>query len=183
MTRNGTAYRLPPSVPRTSATASGSWHTPVASDADGKPRWDHRASPGHVRKKPVPNLMAQIMERIPTPTAGDAKSSGSRNTPESKAHPGVSLTDYVREDGGTGRWPTPTARDHKDTGDSVSLGTVPVNGLLGRAVEPSKTNGSLNPTWVEWLMGFPLGWTVCEPSATRSSRKSSKRSAGASSTE
>lgn len=19
--------------------------------------------------------------------------------------------------------------------------------------------GKLNPTWVEWLMGFPLGWT------------------------
>jgi hypothetical protein len=19
--------------------------------------------------------------------------------------------------------------------------------------------GSLNPTWVEWLMGFPIGWT------------------------
>jgi DNA (cytosine-5)-methyltransferase 1 len=22
--------------------------------------------------------------------------------------------------------------------------------------------GSLNPTWVEWLMGFPLGWTDLE---------------------
>jgi hypothetical protein len=23
-------------------------------------------------------------------------------------------------------------------------------------------NGHLNPTWVEWLMGFPLGWTDLE---------------------
>jgi hypothetical protein len=22
-----------------------------------------------------------------------------------------------------------------------------------------KTSGKLNPTWVEWLMGFPLEWT------------------------
>jgi DNA (cytosine-5)-methyltransferase 1 len=22
--------------------------------------------------------------------------------------------------------------------------------------------GPLNPTWTEWLQGFPLGWTDCE---------------------
>jgi hypothetical protein len=42
-------------------------------------------------------------------------------------------------------------------------------------------SGALNPTWVEWLMGFPLGWTDLGPSETRSSRKSSSSSAGASS--
>jgi len=26
--------------------------------------------------------------------------------------------------------------------------------------------GALNPTWVEWLMGFPLGWTDLKPSET-----------------
>jgi hypothetical protein len=26
----------------------------------------------------------------------------------------------------------------------------------------------LNPTWVEWLMGFPLGWTVLDASAMQS---------------
>jgi hypothetical protein len=26
--------------------------------------------------------------------------------------------------------------------------------------------GQLNPAWVEWLMGFPVGWTEVEPSAT-----------------
>jgi hypothetical protein len=42
-------------------------------------------------------------------------------------------------------------------------------------------NGGLNPTWVEWLMGFPLEWTVLEPSETPSSRKSRKSSAAPSS--
>ena len=58
-------------------------------------------------------------------------------------------------------WPTPTSRDHKDTGDCAN---VPINGLLGRSVGPSRANGSLNPTWVEWLMGFPEGWTDLKPS-------------------
>ena len=62
--------------------------------------------------------------------------------------------------GAVAQWPTPTTRDHKDTGDCISAGTVPVNGLLGRAVEPSKTSGSLDPEFVEYLMGFPIGWTA-----------------------
>lgn len=56
-------------------------------------------------------------------------------------------------------WPTPTTRDYKDTGDSIANGTVPVNGLLGRAVEPTRERGALSPDWVEWLMGVPTGWT------------------------
>ena len=24
-------------------------------------------------------------------------------------------------------------------------------------------NGKLNPMWVEWLMGWPLGWTDLKP--------------------
>ena len=36
------------------------------------------------------------------------------------------------------------------------------------AVHPGKsTGGKLNPTWVEWLMGFPLGWTDLDASETR----------------
>lgn len=82
-------------------------------------------------------------------------------------------------------WPTPTSRDWKD---GSYCPNVPVNGLLGRAVwaTPSvcgnynrkgasptsgdglatQAGGALNPEWVEWLMGWPLGWTDCEHSAT-----------------
>ena len=82
----------------------------------------------------TPSLATMARKNLwPTPTAGDAKSSGSRNTPMSKAHGGLSLTDAVRMDGGVGR-----------TGPS---------------------GGPLNPTWVEWLMGWPLGWTALEPLA------------------
>ena len=39
---------------------------------------------------------------------------------------------------------------------------------------PTVVGGSLNPQWVEWLMGYPLGWTDLGGSATPSSRRSRK---------
>jgi hypothetical protein len=62
-------------------------------------------------------------------------------------------------------YPTPSASDHKG---SCSVGQR--RGQLSEAIEPSAnaSNGdstpraTLNPAWVEWLMGFPPGWTDCE---------------------
>jgi len=62
-------------------------------------------------------------------------------------------------------WMTPTARDHKD--GATSLANTPVNGLLGRQVLSTRMagNGSceqrrtLNPLFVEALMGWPTEWT------------------------
>jgi hypothetical protein len=79
-------------------------------------------------------------------------------------------------------WPTPTSRDWKDVTDPRTWNCTEDRDRfdqLGRAVFKDGTataGGALNPTWVEWLMGFPLGWTVCDASATRSSRRSSKSS-------
>ncbi len=42
----------------------------------------------------------------------------------------------------------------------------------------TQVGGRLNPTWVEWLMGFPPGHTAFEHWVTPSSRKSRKSSAG-----
>jgi hypothetical protein len=47
-------------------------------------------------------------------------------------------------------------------------------GELHKQIAPN--GGPLNPTWVEWLMGFPLGWTDLPASETPSSRKSSRKS-------
>jgi len=58
-------------------------------------------------------------------------------------------------------FPTPTSRMHKDNGKSPSE--------LNRNSETlaMKAGGQLNPQWVEWLMGFPIGWTDCEDSETQ----------------
>lgn len=75
-------------------------------------------------------------------------------------------------------YPTPTSRDHKDTGDyrETREGRNSCNSLLGLAVGPTKTNGSLAPEFVEYLQGFPIGYTALEPSETPSSRHKSTRS-------
>jgi len=39
--------------------------------------------------------------------------------------------------------------------------------------------GQLNPAWVEWLMGYPIGWTELKDWATPSSRKSHTKSSRA----
>ena len=70
-------------------------------------------------------------------------------------------------------WPTPSA-EMDSGGHRGSLDTL--HSAI-KAEHPN--NGGLNPTWVEWLMGYPIGWTVCEAWETRSSRKSRSGSVGA----
>jgi hypothetical protein len=60
------------------------------------------------------------------------------------------------------RWPvaTPTARDWRSGKASQATharNSRPLSEQIG---------GSLNPTWVEWLMGWPLGWTDLKPLET-----------------
>jgi hypothetical protein len=45
------------------------------------------------------------------------------------------------------------------------------------AVKENKGGGTLNPTWVEWLMGYPAGYTDLKDWEILSSRKSRKKSA------
>jgi hypothetical protein len=76
-------------------------------------------------------------------------------------------------------WPTPTARLGTARGAQAKRYSDPARSNdLDDAVAASGTPGSLNPTWVEWLMGFPLGWTDCGPSETRSSHRSRSGSDG-----
>jgi hypothetical protein len=97
---------------------------------------------------------------LPTPTAQPYGSNSGGQNPGLKRH---SLQSMAKNN----LWPTPTARDHKD-GTKESCQNVPVNCLLGRAVhvDSTSTTGSLNPLWVEWLMGWPIGWTGLEPLGT-----------------
>lgn len=62
------------------------------------------------------------------------------------------------------RWRTPSASVVEPKSTVVKLtGRKPTDPQVGLA---DQVGGSLNPTWVEWLMGWPLGWTDLEPSAT-----------------
>lgn len=55
---------------------------------------------------------------------------------------------------------TPCARDWKDNG------TSPAELERNSETLAMQAGGRLNPTWVEWLMGWPLGWTDCDALGT-----------------
>jgi len=66
---------------------------------------------------------------------------------------------------GGGLLPTPTARDHKDSGKNMNYKKAADKGRLPGVVvmQCSAQNGGgtyLNPSFVEEMMGFPVGWTV-----------------------
>ena len=64
------------------------------------------------------------------------------------------------------KWPTPQASDNRDRGN-MSNAVVQRRIAIGKQVllsqSVSPTSGQLNPTWVEWLMGWPLGMTDLKP--------------------
>ena len=57
------------------------------------------------------------------------------------------------------RWRTPKATDGSNGGPNArdSSGAPHLSGQVG---------GRLNPEWVEWLMGWPIGWTALDAAAT-----------------
>ena len=59
--------------------------------------------------------------------------------------------------------PTPTVNDSKNNGAPSQSRRQSPN--LNAVAVPA--GGPLNPPWIEWLMGFPIGWTDCEPSEMR----------------
>lgn len=108
---------------------------------------------------------------LPTPTAVDHKQ---HNSPAARARKSPSL-------GTVAHWPTPNARDgsHGGAQDPEKRKAQGHAVGLDDAVYQGKGNGQLNPTWVEWLMGFPLGWTDLEASETPSSPRSQSGSEAA----
>ena len=70
----------------------------------------------------------------------------------------------------SGLWPTPTVcGNYNRKGASATSGdglatAVRMGGTQGDCL-PQQVGGPLNPPWVEWLMGWPIGWTDLKPSA------------------
>ena len=90
----------------------------------------------------------RIGERAPTPTV-----CGNHNRKGASDTSGDGLATWVRE-----RVPTPVATDGTHGGRCTPRkgreGGNIIEALAGRGY-----SGLLNPDWVEWLMGWPVGWT------------------------
>lgn len=74
---------------------------------------------------------------------------------------GLTLAQFVKVQ----MFPTPTARDWKSEVCSPEVKARRDSETRGKTL-PWVVGGQLNPEWVEWLMGFPLGWTDCADSET-----------------
>ena len=137
-------FQLLASVPNTKEKESGLWRTPDAySGGSNLNKIKEALAEGHLKRKSGHTIQ-------------------------------IRLADQVRE---PRLWPTPAAhearlgyqrRDTGKKGTQKSLSTIVIDTEGGR----EKTTGQLNPTWVEWLMGYPTGWTDLSVSETVSSHKS-----------
>jgi len=137
-------FQLLASVPNTKEKESGLWRTPDAySGGSNLNKIKESLAEGHLKRKSGHTIQ-------------------------------IRLADQVRE---PRLWPTPAAhearlgyqrRDTGKKGTQKSLSTIVIDTEGGR----EKTTGQLNPTWVEWLMGYPTGWTDLSVSETVSSHKS-----------
>ena len=87
----------------------------------------------------------------PTPTCNMVSGGGNHLSPSvtQRGH-GLNLIGAVT------KWPTPTAHNAKET-------NAPSEANRNEPTLASRVGGHLNPTWVEWLMGWPLGWTDLKP--------------------
>jgi len=101
---------------------------------------------------PQPNAERRISEigsgSWPTPRANSAMSANFTENTANAKFPNLETM--------VARYPTPAARDWKDSNCKAERerNTPPLAVHAG---------GSLNPTWVEWLMNWPINWTSLEP--------------------
>ena len=153
--------------PLTSGTGSGSWATPTTMDklppksAKALQREATEARPG--RSKPA-NLRDQVsnMKNWQNQNASFADTYLITNCLEGS----VALTASEKE----AMWPTPAATDCKGTvSKEKSKQRQEENARGVRLPEEiqrrtkAEVGCQLSPDWVEWLMGWPIGWTSLEP--------------------
>lgn len=156
----------------------GSWATPTTMDKlppkseKALLREATIARPG--RSKPA-NLRDQVsnMQNWPTPTAQmDKKARGNplKNAEDTvKREFSLGLPEVVAWRAAGRMWPTPQASDNRDRGN-ISTPAISRRIEKGKQVMlsmmVSEKNGRLNPEFVEWLMGCPIGHTDLKPLAT-----------------
>jgi len=134
------------------------WPTPLASD------WKARG----------PNSKQQgLLEKVkwPKPDANcGARGTQELWTPKRKSgHQAQYSINQAVRDAEKLKFPTPQASDHRDRGN-MSNPSIQRRADKGKQLNLSMVahpnSGQLNPTWVEWLMGWPIGWTDLKPLET-----------------
>lgn len=135
---DGVVYRLLKWERPISETDYGLWPTPKTRDASGKCR-SPKAQGG-------PSLTEAVRRSAMLPTPRANKIGG-----YSSARFRPTLEQVVKM-----KYPTPRAGS-----DTLVGGTGHWQMLQGTELEANR--GKLNPDWIDWLMGFPIGYTALKP--------------------
>jgi len=133
--QNGECSELKqPELRTKNANESGLWPTPLAI-GDRKSKFAQGGTP-----------LGYAVRYWPTPTV-----TGNHNRKGASKNSGDGLATAVK-------WATPTCHDRKG-----KSGAKRGQNAQGSECLTEQAGGTLNPPWVEWLMGWPVGWTDCEP--------------------
>lgn len=146
--RNGYVWAQTTWAPHTTANGSGYWPTPNVPNG-GRTTWHAEQAQGsfyHDGKK-VQFGLEQAVRMWPTPDASDWKQDG---LAASQRH--LDLSSTVSLNAAVRLWATPTGNTAKNNGATSQ------QGRHGPTLDV-QVGGSLSPDWVDWLMGWPQGWS------------------------
>ncbi len=180
-------FQLAPLMPSTEEIESGLLHTPTAKANQMAPSmnsgwwptpttdighertkeyWENRVGKhqidlqGAVKMWPTPSASqggaGEFIANLMTKDGDPAKPGERAYNPNTGKHSQISLQRAVK------MWPTPRASEWKG-GRSfeglIASGRKASNSLNDALTMQNQQSGALNPEWVEWLMGFPIGHT------------------------
>ena len=121
--------------------------------SENKKLWPTPCLPGNGGTNGKAKMQKMLAEKWPTPTAHmsketNAPSEHNRNTPTLTAQ---------------ANWPTPRSCSAMSATLTDKGKRFPNLETVMAHSDKTTIGGKLNPMWVEWLMGWPLGWTDLKP--------------------
>jgi len=133
------------------------WLTPRVVEIDESPENFRRrmnSKRQNDRKNGFGSLTMQV--KWPTPMSSEHKANRQIRGNHQNGLTSAVLTEEIK------KWPTPRTKGM--CGGTGSWDLLNKNTTIQEARQMGAGNGGqLNPTWVEWLMGWPLGWTDLKP--------------------